>query len=379
MQGESKKSEKERLSRYRSLLKALPGKILLFDDDLNIIEEIDGLQCEDIRFSGEDDLTKSISLEFRNKFTKAISELEARGDAKYFKDGRPSEQIEYFDYQQVVSEDLNESQTLSCSVSHSDLGFWVLQIQLNSKKDIRDEIIKKQQSQIVNISLMSSLGEMAAGVAHEVNNPLHIIMGMAGKIKKSSILENTDKDKVTKYAVKIEQTVKRISKIVTGLSQLARKETSESNEEFNLNMFFDEVLDINSEKLHSSGVVIRNNITSDFKIYGRKVQLYQVFINLFNNAFDAVSGMDAPWIEVTAERLNSMVKISIKDCGDGIPEHIVNKIFDPFYTTKDIGKGTGLGLSISKQIVDAHGGQIGYELSDGHTCLYFEIPDKRDS
>jgi len=105
-----------------------------------------------------------------------------------------------------------------------------------------------------------------------------------------------------------------------------------------------------------------------------EVQIGQVFTNLVSNAIDANSKSDQPWVKVTAKLEDKMAKVMIQDSGLGIDQQVVNKIFNPFFTTKPVQKGTGLGLSLSKGLVESNGGKIWYEPIDGHTAFVVVLP-----
>ena len=109
-------------------------------------------------------------------------------------------------------------------------------------------------------------------------------------------------------------------------------------------------------------------------VFGRATQLGQVLLNLLNNAFDAVVGLDERWIRINYFLENKHLKIEVIDSGFGIPKEISEKMLQPFFTTKEVGKGTGLGLSISKGIIEDHCGRFYYQEKDQHTCFGIELP-----
>jgi signal transduction histidine kinase len=129
------------------------------------------------------------------------------------------------------------------------------------------------------------------------------------------------------------------------------------------------------EKFKHRNVEIRvDPIADDLAIRCRSVQISQVLLNLINNACDAVQSDPAPWIHIAAERRDGFVRLTVTDSGKGIPEHVRSRLFQPFFTTKEIGKGTGLGLSISKGIVGAHGGTVDLDPTSAHTRFVVELP-----
>jgi C4-dicarboxylate-specific signal transduction histidine kinase len=107
------------------------------------------------------------------------------------------------------------------------------------------------------------------------------------------------------------------------------------------------------------------------------VQISQVLLNLISNACDAIAERDEKWIRIGAERKNGLVSIYVMDSGTGIPETVREKMFQPFFTTKEIGKGTGLGLSISTGILDAHNGSLSIDSTKPNTCFVVQLPESQ--
>jgi nitrogen-specific signal transduction histidine kinase len=357
----------------RLVLGALPGKIIVFDESFNIVESFNGLQGELIKLDINGELTRSVNLDFQTKFIASINKLQQKRGAKYFKEDNQPGNVEYFNFKK---EDLEKKRPkiYSCSVSCTENNLWVLHLFEITEKYYHDEAKRKEGEQISNIAKMSSIGEMAAGIAHEVNNPLHIITGLSNKIKKQILQSKGNSEEIIDYVGRIEMTVQRISKIVTGFSQLAQKDSAEELETFNFFEMISEVLKLNGDKYFSKDIAVSTVMDEELCVKGRRVPLSQVIMNYLDNSYDAIKDLDERWIEVRVQCQNGIVKLSVVDSGKGIPDQVANKIFDPFFTTKPLGQGTGLGISISKQIVEAHGGKVGYELVDGHTSFYFEIP-----
>jgi PAS domain S-box-containing protein len=240
-----------------------------------------------------------------------------------------------------------------------------------------EENLRRQEALLIQASKMSSLGEMAAGIAHEINNPLTIITVLAGLIKKS--LQNpkefnSNQPLVFERLSKIEDTIQRISKIVKGLRNFSRK----SNEDIQVKLKFSQVIEdtmaLCHEKMKFNSIQVRIDHSNDPFILGRPEQLSQVLLNLLNNSFDAISSLNNPWIEIKTSIIHQILRITITDSGPGIPPEIQSKLMQPFFTTKEMGKGTGLGLSISHGIIDSHGGKFYYDPHSSHTTFVIELP-----
>lgn len=232
---------------------------------------------------------------------------------------------------------------------------------------------------------LSSLGEMAAGMAHEINNPLAIIQGKSGVIRKilSSDYKNFEevKPKVMESLFKIEETTQRIARIIRGLKTFARDGAKDPPQKIAIRSLVEDAFSVCQEKFKSSGVEIRIDFhqLEDKEIECYNVELSQVFLNLLNNAFDAISKSQInKWIEIEViQSQPDRITFFVTDSGPGIPHEIAERIMDPFFTTKGVGKGTGLGLSISKGIIEKHGGILRYDSTSKNTRFLIDIPTRQ--
>ena len=209
--------------------------------------------------------------------------------------------------------------------------------------------------QLINHEKMASVGEMAAGVAHEINTPLGIILGYT-----QLMMDDFDEDSEPYTTMQvIERQTKVCRRIVADLLKFSRQAES-TKTSLDLNEVIREVLAVTEHTLNINNVdVIKEFDSSLPMITGDAEKLHQVFINLFNNAQYAMA--EGGQISITTRTLNGSVKVTVRDTGTGIADEIKNKIFDPFFTTKEVGKGTGLGLSVTYGIIQEHGGTIKVE------------------
>lgn len=177
---------------------------------------------------------------------------------------------------------------------------------------------------------------------------------------------------------KIHTSVGRISKLVRGLKTFSRTSEEEDYAEINLKTFLEEVLSFIKSKYTTAGILFNTNEIPDISIECIPDQISQVLLNLLNNSFDAVIELPEKWVELSLfiDEKNHEASFSIKDSGNGIPNHIAQKILNPFFTTKDVGKGTGLGLSISKAIIEEHAGTLALDKISPNTNFIFTIPLK---
>jgi two-component system NtrC family sensor kinase len=233
------------------------------------------------------------------------------------------------------------------------------------------------EDMVIQSSKMAALGKMAAGIAHEINNPLAVIGEKAGWMKDLLAEEDiagTEKLKEFEEAVrKIEAHVERAKKVTHRLLGFARRmepvlETVDVNRTLNDTVEFLE----NESKYRNIHIHIAPDPDLP-RILSDSSQLQQVFLNILNNSIDAIGKGGEIQMETSFLAKNHEIMIKIKDNGPGIPKENLNRIFDPFFTTKKVGEGTGLGLSIVYSIVEKLGGRItvASEMGQGTTFTIF--------
>lgn len=215
------------------------------------------------------------------------------------------------------------------------------------------------RTQAFEAGKLSELGEMASGIAHEINNPITIICGKALQLKSMAEMGALDPDKVITIANQVEQTGFRVAKIVKSLRLLARDGQTECMQPERISKIISDALDLCRERFRNKGIQLDvREITEDVEIDCRSVQISQVLINLLNNAHDAVQDSAEKRVTIEVQASGETVEISVSDTGPGVPASLREKIMQPFFTTKPVGKGTGLGLSISRSIISHHQGEL---------------------
>jgi PAS domain S-box-containing protein len=219
--------------------------------------------------------------------------------------------------------------------------------------------MKTMMEQLVSSEKMASVGQMAAGVAHEINTPLGVILGYAQLMK-----DDFEKGSETYQNLEvIERQTKASRKIVADLLKFSRQ-TGSVRENLNMNEVLADVLAVTEHNLNIDHIYGHLELEEDLPdVVGDAEKLRQVFVNLINNAHHSMEGQGGGNITLstTYDPKGRHVIAQVRDSGHGIPEDVKAKIFDPFFTTKPVGKGTGLGLSVSYGIIQDHGGTIEIE------------------
>ena len=229
--------------------------------------------------------------------------------------------------------------------SHSDVVGSILIVE-----DISSRVQLEEQLQISE--KMASIGLLAAGVAHEVNTPLTGISSFTQMLLESAKPD----DPATPVLEKIERQTFRAAKIVNGLLNLARPAQVDTGP-CDLNAVINDVLSLLEHQFRTGSIQVRKELGSrPPMVQGVEHKLQQVFLNLFLNARDAMPS--GGWLTIATREDHNGAVVEVADTGSGIPPEMLSRIYDPFFTTKDIGKGTGLGLSIAYGIVQEHGGRI---------------------
>ena len=255
------------------------------------------------------------------------------------------------------------------------------------------EDLKSAQKQLIQSEKMASLGELTAGIAHEIQNPLNFVNNfsevsnelideMNEELAKGDIEEaKTIAADVKQNLIKINHHGKRAGDIVKGMLQHSQKSTG-VKEPTDINALADEYLRLSYHGLRAKDKNFNAAMETDFDQSIGKINIIpqdigRVLLNLYNNAFYAVNEQKnknlilyEPTVSVTTKKSENHVIITVSDNGNGIPQKIVDKIFQPFFTTKPTGQGTGLGLSLSYDIIKAHGGEIKVETKEGEGSIF---------
>jgi len=247
-----------------------------------------------------------------------------------------------------------------------------------------DGRLDELNAQLVQSDKLAALGKMAAGVAHEINNPLAVILQKTGWME--DLLEEEDLRHCNNYGElkasisKIEEHVERAKKVVHGMLGYVRK-MEPRLEDVDINQTVMQTISLLNNYARINNIEIRTDFEKELPIIASdQAQLQQVFLNIINNAIDATGKDGVIWIRT--KRDDAWLKVDIEDTGPGIPPDKQKRVFDPFYTTKEPGKGTGLGLWISYNIIEKMGGNMSFETEVGKGTTFtiripIVVPDKK--
>ncbi len=240
--------------------------------------------------------------------------------------------------------------------------------------------LEKERLSTIQSSKLASLGEMAAGLAHEINNPLAVIVGRC-EILLNQITDGSVSDReVMKTVTKISEMANRISKIVTSMRKVAKSSGHAELTTLSLSGVIEDVLNLVNERIRNNSITLDiSEVDPNAQVQGNFTHLSQVIINLLNNGVDElnkmVEGERNIWLKTSTE--NEFTYLKIIDSGPGVPDAIRDKLFEPFFTTKEVGKGTGLGLSISKTLMADMGGDLLLEKDAGRTAFVLKLTHQK--
>jgi len=238
--------------------------------------------------------------------------------------------------------------------------------------------LEHKQRAMLQSHKMAALGHMAAGIAHEVNNPLAIIQGKAELLSHLAQKGAIEAEKVESTSKTIQTTVSRIVKVIRGLRVFSGSSDQDPFTIARARDIVEDTLELCRERFRHMNISLTvGKFSDDLGLQCRPNQISQVLLNLLNNSYDHVREQADRWVRIEVVDLGEHVEFSVTDSGQGLPEIVRDQVFEPFFTTKDVGKGIGLGLSISQGMVEEHGGVIRIDSFHRNTRFVFQIPKQR--
>ena len=343
----------ERISQLEQTEKALSRQKELLRTILDVTPDLVTLQDQNLVY-------QAANKAFCNYFKINEADVLGKTDFDIFTEAQADQN--YHEDMQILQTGKPLSKEISVSQGDTAIWFHILKVPVYAEGRIsgllltaRDiTVIKQYQERLVQSQKMEDLGRVAGGVAHEINTPLGIILGYA-----QMLLEDVDPDSQMAADLRmIEKQTKVCSNIVSDLLGFSRQSQT-TRTEVDINESIQEVISLVEHTFGLSRVRILHEFDPNIpEIDGDKDKLKQVWMNLLNNAFDAVEQDGCIRITTKLCAHRRRVAITVTDTGAGIKQEILDKIFDPFFSTKPVGKGTGLGLSVTFGIIKDHGGRI---------------------
>jgi signal transduction histidine kinase len=235
-----------------------------------------------------------------------------------------------------------------------------------------EKLLVGQQIKLSQAMKMSSLGEMASGIAHEINNPLAIVAGRTAQLKKLLESDDFDKAKASELLDKLAETTDRMTRIVKTMRGFVRKDDAPNNEPVRLKAVISDAQELCQGKLRHAGAVLEvPDVALDLAVIGNHSEILQVLLNTICNAIEAVELQAERWVKLEVVEIDKMIEIRVSDSGPGIPQDVRSHMTEAFFTTKV--SGTGLGLSICRMIAERHRGYFRLSPDAEQTTFVFGL------
>jgi signal transduction histidine kinase len=257
---------------------------------------------------------------------------------------------------------------LSVPLLHSKINFSITRHKLNRQ-------LENANAKLYQSARLASLGEMSGGLAHEINNPLTIILATNELLIRKLVQKRFDEGEMLANLKVIEINSTRIQKIINGMFLISNSHDGLKMQLVFIKDLIEETVNLFCrEKFRKNLIPLKMEFRTDKTITCQPSQISEVILNLMNNAFDAVMKLEKKWVELEVWDDSDFLTIAVTDSGNGIPEKTVEKMMQPFFTTKDVGAGTGLGLCISKGVVESHQGIFEYDSKHPNTRFLIKLP-----
>ena len=231
-------------------------------------------------------------------------------------------------------------------------------------------LVDRHESQKIRL-----FNEIAGSIAHEIKNPLSIIVTRAGYVRALADSDRLTQVQTSEFMRGIEAVAMRIDRIVKGMIRAAQAGQTMPTEHVLVNRLVEDTLPFCRGQMERGRIEFRYRAApADWRMVCQPERISQVLINVINNAIDAIRGEECRWIELEIERDYRLFRFALTDSGPGVPSAIRERIFDPLVSSKSTEEGTGLGLSICRSIIDSHGGRIFLDEESKFTRFVFEVP-----
>lgn len=237
------------------------------------------------------------------------------------------------------------------------------------------KIVLEQKKELIRSEKLATIGKIAAGVSHEINNPLAIICGKVS-LAIDMVEAGQPKEKILPLLTKVDATADRISQIVQALNTFSRNNFGALKTTCSLNDIIEDCLVSFQDKIEANGIFLDLNLTENVTIEADPTQVYESLSHLISNSIDAMELSLIKKLSIELSHNSEKAFIRVSDTGHGIEDAILDSIMEPFFTTKDVGKGKGLGLSIAKNLIEAHEGFITIEKNRHPTVFQVLLPKR---
>ncbi|MCX6126443.1 MAG: HAMP domain-containing sensor histidine kinase [Proteobacteria bacterium] len=237
------------------------------------------------------------------------------------------------------------------------------------------EELDHHRFEITALNRIRSLEGLSSGIAHEINNPLTIMMGSSDAIKRILESQNLTSLKLDQFFTSIAKNGQRIKKIVEVLRDLARDDLRDPAQEINMDTIISGAIDFARKQFDTSKIKIKVTLRDpQDTVKASGSQLMHAIEQVLLNAFEAASYVSPSWVHIAVNKFDSYFEISITDSGAGIAPDLHHKIMQPFFTTREVGKGIGIGLNVAKRVLESHGGSIALDVTAANTRFVLKLP-----
>lgn len=326
----------------------------------------------------------AINEQFKKTFHLNESEIIGKNMGHYFPEDPTTKELINF----VKSTDRSYNKVMSVKTPEGARWYRILCEKIKSSNlclimsfDIHEnwlaqEELKKQSVLLEEKSKLAGLAQITAGIAHEINNPLMIISGNLENILSESENINPNNSKINTASSKALNALLQISEIVSAMKGYTRSIQKLEPNGSELMLMIKNTLIFCEEKIKHSQINLQIFCSKKLNVFISPIEFSQVLLNLINNAREAIETSSEPrWIEIHVNQLDERnCEIVVRDSGKGVSEVYLDKLMQPFFTTKEVGKGTGLGLSISQNICDKYGGTLKYRTHNSNTEFVITLP-----
>ncbi len=365
----TKEALDESEKRYKSLFEESQSIMLLFEPKTTKIIDANQAACDFYGYSKD---------EFKSLHTTDLNMLSKKALFEKIRDVIDNKNRHFLFQHKLADGEIRDVEVYSSPIIWEGNSYLFSIIHDITERTKTEKETKEILTKAMLQDKLASIGQTATGIAHEINQPLSYIQIVFQATIRDILANKCDLNELKSDCKESLRQIERITKIINHLRVFGR-DVSMNSYDVHLKNVLDNALIILADPIRLKNIALHIKIDPDLPtIHGDPTKLEQIFINLLQNSMDELAGRKDGTISLTINAEKDTVKIRLKDNGSGIPAQKVGKIFEPFYTTKEIGKGTGLGLSIVYGIVQEHAGSIVAEESSEGACFVITLPNTQE-